>query len=127
MNEKRLQVEFPKALFISANDRLHWAEKAKRTKDIRTLAMLAARERDPAPIPCLVDVTIHRPKGGTLRDAENSAPTVKACLDGLRDAQVLAEDDRKHVVAITYRIAPKNRADDRYGIEINFIDQEVAF
>ena len=122
-----LHVTVPASLFISANARLHWAEKARRTRTIRALAMLEARERDPAPIPCLVDVTIHRPKGGTLRDAENAAPTVKACLDGLRDAQVLAEDDRKHVVAITYRIAPKNRADDRYGIEINFIDQEVPW
>ena len=119
--------EIPKALFISANARLHWAEKARRTRTIRALAMLEARERDPAPIPCLVDVTIHRPKGGTLRDAENGAVTVKACLDGLRDAQVLAEDDRKHVVAVTYRIAPRNRTDDRYGIEINFIDQEVPW
>ena len=32
-----IAVEFPKSLFISANDRLpHWAEKARRTKDIRT-------------------------------------------------------------------------------------------
>ena len=122
-----IAIKFPKTLFISANDRLHWAERAKRTKAIRALAMLEARERDPAPIPCLVDVTIHRPKGGTLRDAENASPTVKACLDGLRDAQVLAEDDRKHVTAITYRIAPKNRTDNRYGIEINFIDQEVPW
>ena len=123
-----IAVEFPKSLFISANDRFpHWAEKARRTKALRTLARLAARGHTPAPIPCLVDVTIHRPKGGTLRDAENAAPTVKACLDGLRDAQVLAEDDRKHVTAITYRIAPKNRTDDRYGIEINFIDQEVPW
>ena len=122
-----IRIQIPTAEFISANDRLHWAEKARRTRAIRALAMLEARERDPAPTPCLADVTIHRPKGGTLRDAENSAPTVKACLDGLRDAHVLAEDDRKHVTAITYRIAPKNRTDDRYGIEINFIDQEVPF
>lgn len=122
-----IAVEFPKSLFISANDRLHWAAKAKRVREIRNLAGLIARGHTPAPIPCLVDVTIHRPKGGTLRDAENAAPTVKACLDGLRDAQVLAEDDRKHVVAVTYRIAPKNRADDQYGIELNFIDQEVPW
>lgn len=120
-------VALPKPAFISANDRLHWAEKAKRTKAIRALAMLEACERDPAPIPCLVDVTIHRPRRGTLRDAENAAPTVKACLDGCRDAGLLADDDRKHVVAVTYRIAPKNRSDDQYGIELNFIDQEVVF
>ena len=121
-----IAIKFPKTLFISANDRLHWAERAKRTKAIRALAMLEARERDPAPIPCLVDVTIHRPKGGTLRDAENASPTVKACLDGLRDAQVLAEDDRKHVVAVTYRIAPKNRADTNYVLEFAFIPQAQA-
>ena len=124
-----IRVQIPTAEFISANARLHWAEKARRTRTIRQRAMLAARAArvDPAPIPCLVTVTITRPRGGRLRDAENASPTVKACLDGLRDAQVLAEDDRKHVVAITYRIAPKNRADDRYGIEINFIDQEVPW
>ena len=32
-----IAVEFPKSLFISANDRFpHWAEKARRTKALRT-------------------------------------------------------------------------------------------
>ena len=30
-----IAIKFPKTLFISANDRLHWAERAKRTKAIR--------------------------------------------------------------------------------------------
>ena len=120
-------IPIPKRTFLSQNDRLHWAAKAKRVREIRNLAGLIARGHTPAPVPCLVDVTIHRPKGGTLRDAENGAVTVKACLDGCRDAGLLAEDDRKHVTAITYRIAFKNRTDDRYGIELNFIDQEVSW
>ena len=122
-----IRIQIPAAEFISANDRPHWATKARRTATIRQRAMLAARAShvDPAPIPCLVTVTITRPKGGRLRDAENAAPTCKAAIDGLRDARVLAEDDRSHVVAVITRIAPKNGAGAHYVLDIDFIPQEV--
>ena len=38
-----IAVEFPKGLFISANDRLHWAAEARRVRTIRQRAALAAR------------------------------------------------------------------------------------
>ena len=38
-----IRVQIPTAEFISANDRLHWAEKAPRVRAIRQRAALAAR------------------------------------------------------------------------------------
>ena len=124
-----IRVQIPTAEFISANARLHWAEKARRTRTIRQRAMLAARAArvDPAPIPCLVTVTITRPRGGRLRDAENASPTCKAAIDGLRDAGILAEDDRSHVVAVIPRIAPRNGEGPHYALDIDFIPQEVPW
>ena len=123
-----IAVEFPKVLFISANDRFpHWAEKARRTKALRTLAHLAARETAPVPTPTLVAVTIHRPRRGTLRDPDNAQPTWKALIDGFTDAGLWPDDDRHHVLGPVARIAPKNRDDDQYRFEFTFTHQEVSW
>ena len=121
-----IAVTIPAVLFISANDRLHWAVKAKRVREIRTIAACYTRGHT-APTPAHLDVLIHRPKGGALRDAENAAPTVKAALDGCRDSGVIPEDDRRTIVAVTYRIAPKNRTDSNYLFEFTFTSQEITW
>ena len=122
-----IAVEIPAAWFLSANDRLHWAETARRTKWIRAAAYIAARGRPPIPTPTLVKLVIHRPKGGRLRDPDNAAPTWKAAIDGIVDAKLLPDDDRHHVLGPVARIAPKNRTDDQYRFEFTFTHQEVAF
>ena len=122
-----IAVTIPSAWFISANDRLHWAEKARRTRAIRLATRAAATGHQPFATPCLVTVTIHRPRGGRMRDAENGAPTGKACVDGLRDAGILPDDDQRHVVAVIPRIHLTNRQDGTYLLEIDHVHQEVPW
>ena len=94
---------------------------------IRRLATYAARGHTPPPTPCLVGLTIHRPKGGALRDADNAQPTWKAAIDGFTDAGLWPDDSRQYVIGPHARIAPKNRADTNYVLEFAFIPQEVAW
>ena len=69
--------------WLSANDRLHWAEKARRTKALRAMGFAAwykaGRPRyNKARL--TVDVTwpdLRR------RDAANAHPTIKALIDGM--------------------------------------------
>jgi Holliday junction resolvase RusA-like endonuclease len=41
------------------------------------------------------------------RDVPNVWPTVKACVDGCVDAEVIADDDDSHVESMTFRRAPE--------------------
>lgn len=82
---------------ISGNSRMHWAEKMRRTRDIRLASKLLA-----ARIPDLGRITVDLTwfvKDHTRRDGgENLAPTLKPMIDGLVDAGVVLDDDPAHVV-----------------------------
>ena len=41
------------------------------------------------------------PLSATFTGTDGIAPTVKACIDGLRDAGVIADDDTRHMTALT--------------------------
>lgn len=89
---------------LTANQRLHWAQRAQITKTIRTLAATLARD-----VPFLerIEVTLVWVVGDRRRrDADNTVPTLKALCDGLVDADVVADDVpelmRKHMPVIRY-------------------------
>lgn len=98
-----LILTIPRAWWWSANARLHWAEKARRTRHVRIAAAWEARR---------AGITGHRrvtvaahigyPRAGRA-DPSNAAPVVKAALDGLTDAGVWPDDDSEHVVSVAYR------------------------
>ncbi|QHO91953.1 hypothetical protein CWT12_12405 [Actinomyces sp. 432] len=90
----------PKGEWITSNGpagRLHWAEKARRTRRLRERAGWEARRaRIPAMPRARIDAYIH----GRFRrrvDPANTYPTVKALVDGLVDARVLPDDDSRHL------------------------------
>lgn len=61
------------------------------------------------------------------RDASNYMPTIKAAIDGLVDAQVLADDDDEHLLELTIRRgAPAERK--KLGVQgaLTLIVTEVA-
>lgn len=78
---------------LTANQRLHWAVKARTTADVRRTAMLLARA---AKLPQGVEhVTIelhYTPRDRRRRDADNLVPTLKAACDGLVDAGLVPDD-----------------------------------
>jgi crossover junction endodeoxyribonuclease RusA len=90
---------------LNANERLHWAVRAKRTKALREWAgWEARRQRLPHCETIGVRVTV-RPgvRTPTARfDPPNWAGTSKACIDGLVDARVVPDDGAPHVWAVTF-------------------------
>lgn len=98
--------------WINANDRSHWARRARLTKLWRNMTAARAREVHNGPplpglvrIECRVHKTTNRPY-----DIENLSLTGKACVDGLRDAGVIAEDTIKHVAGVDMRDGGKRPA-----------------
>lgn len=90
------------AHWLTSNGRYYWADKARRTKQIRThtaWSMLAAQAPPVTDYPVLITARIGYPKNGPA-DPENAHPSVKACIDRLRDAGVLAEDNDRHVAGV---------------------------
>lgn len=105
---------------LNANHRLHWRVVRRRTAYWRqlTAVVVQASQGRPQPLPDRVRIvaTISYPDR-RRRDVGNLAPTVKAIVDGLTDAGVLADDDDLHVLgpdirrghgpfAITIRLEP---------------------
>lgn len=90
--------------WVSANDRSHWASKARLVKQWREAAAIHAKAAklphitEPVQITGWVHRTINR-----RADAHNRILTVKAVIDGLVDAGVLDDDNDKHVTAVTMR------------------------
>lgn len=80
----------------------HHYDQAATVTPWRQAAALAARGMEPIAPPVTITATIHKSHNRRY-DLDGITPTVKACIDGLRDAGVLAEDDDRHVVALTVR------------------------
>lgn len=78
---------------LTANQRLHWAARARLTADVRRTAMLLARAAH-LPRDCEhVTVALHyTPRDRRRRDADNLVPTLKAACDGLVDAGLVPDD-----------------------------------
>lgn len=92
-----LVVEFPPpAKCLTMNQRLHWAAKAKLSREWRDAAKWGAHEfrgrtQTKQQPPCLV--TVHVPVvGNRRRDPHNWFPTVKPIVDGLVDAGLWPDD-----------------------------------
>lgn len=99
-------IEMPAGLeLVNANDRMHWARKARIVRELRKAGWACARK---ARVPRLdrvrVTVEYQPPTASRARDAGNWAPTGKALIDGCRDAGVLPDDNSKHVEEEAYRI-----------------------
>lgn len=77
---------------ISANSRMHWAQRSKITRQIRSrTAALAVEHCVPALGRC--DVSLYyRPRDSRRRDADNLVPILKAACDGLVDAGIVPDD-----------------------------------
>ncbi len=101
-----LTIQVPANEWISANGRMHWRERASRTKRLRRRGWLEARRNGLLPMR-RVFLTAHvQYANGGRADPANAYPTVKALVDGLVDFGVLTDDDSKHLPAMTFKRAP---------------------
>lgn len=86
---------------LTANQRMHWAEKARITREVRqTACVLVKAAKAPKTTGRLV-ITLHwRPSVKRRRDSVNLAPLLKALVDGaVLDTGIAPDDDTEHVSA----------------------------
>src|SRR5699024_10335942 len=102
-----LTLTIPDEYWLTSNQRLHWAVKAKRTKFIRTLAHVTAGNAFNGRTwqVAHVGVFVGYPTRAKV-DPSNAAPALKAALDGIVDAGVLPDDNHEHVPSVTYMREP---------------------
>lgn len=112
MTSWRLQLPAP-TQWVSANDRSHWASKARLVKEWRAAGALWARSKRLPHITEPVQITawVHR-TDRRRADAHNRLPTVKAAIDGLVDAGVLTDDSDQYVTAVAMKAGPVVLAKD---------------
>lgn len=122
-----LTFDIPATLWLSANDRHHWREKAKRTKALREMGYVKAKaERVPAYTIASLAVYVGYPTS-RRSDPANSYPTVKGLVDGMTDAGVWPDDDSAHLPLITFGRDPDTKTPGRYRLRMVLMSQEVPF
>lgn len=116
MTTTTLAFTIPRSWWITANGRYHWAEKARRTRNLRHLAATTARGLEPVGT-VHVAAFIGYLRNGTA-DPANSADTVKALIDGMTDAHLWPDDDSTHVIGPTYLRDPKSPTPGHYTVRL---------
>lgn len=110
-----LTFPWPRPL-LSANDRLHWAEKARLTRTIRDLTKIAARN-----IPASDHATVRLVwvvRDNRRRDEDNTYPTFKAMCDGLVDAGVVPDDTPQYMTKLAPLIRMEAGGKARIELEV---------
>jgi hypothetical protein len=98
------RIDLPCGPLLTSNQRLHHMAKADLTKDLRGYAATLAKA---AHIPLLERVHVYAyviPPDRRKRDPANWYPSVKAAIDGIRDAGVIPDDDAAHLVGPDMRL-----------------------
>ncbi|GAB2613723.1 hypothetical protein [Pseudactinotalea suaedae] len=103
-----LVVEVPDAAWMSANHRVHWAQRKRRTQWLRKLAWaLANNQHVPTELatPVTVVAYVSMPSRRAF-DPNNANPTTKAMIDGLTDHGCWPDDKAEHVLGPDHRLGP---------------------
>lgn len=103
---------------LRPNDRLHWAVKARLTREMRHTAHLRAKNANIPTLGKSAVVVTWFPPDRRRRDANSLVLASKAWIDGLVDAGIWPDDDPTHVATETYRIGPPDPANPRIEITI---------
>lgn len=114
--------------FLSANDRLHWAHKARIVRQWREAACWAFKAAKIQPFTQQVHITavIHKPHGRRY-DAANFYPTCKAAIDGGTDAGAWSDDDNDHVIGPDMRRGAADKVNPRLTLEIRAVGAIAAW
>jgi crossover junction endodeoxyribonuclease RusA len=105
---------------LTANQRLHWAARARRTKNLRETTAWLARAQHIPPLGQVYllgeyvaphKVSRNQPDKRKF-DPNNWQDTAKACCDGIVDAGVVEDDDHEHVTGPDMRLTFADRPGD---------------
>lgn len=104
---------------LTANQRLHWAEKARRTEMVRTAVAWRARQLKIPPQEYVIVQLHYVPAVQRRRDASNLAPTQKPAVDGLVDAGVVKDDTAEWVGELMPIIHPPGPGPARMWLAVS--------
>lgn len=116
-----------KALWLTANQRLHWSTRMRRTRMLRAYAASEARIHGLAGKrlgPSIVTAVIGYP-AATRADPANAAPTVKAIIDGFVDARVWDDDDDLHIPSIAFERDPNKTQKGTHTVTLIIQEQDT--
>lgn len=102
MNEMTVTVHASN--LMTANQRLHWAQKAAITRTPRDTGRINARFQN---LPAMerAHLTVYVSwQNARRRDVSNIAPTIKALVDGIVEAGILPDDDDLHLTGPDLRV-----------------------
>ena len=114
-------LDIPPGELINANERLHWAVRARRTADLKADAARVARARGVPRMDRIRVVGVVHPPNRRRRDPHNLYPTLKAYIDGLVVAGVIVDDDAAHLVGVEMRLGDPARL-LRLSLEIHRVN-----
>ena len=121
MSTVTLWLDIPATEVLTSNQRLHWGERARRTRALRWRATLAYRAAGKPRLEvahCVARLTYRDQR---RRDDHNIMSTLKACVDGVVAAGLLPDDNHKHLVGPDIRVTEPDRDQAGYlGIELRF-------
>lgn len=118
----RLIFNVPREWWLNANQRLHWAQRKTRTSALRELAAIESRGAVIFKHPVHALAIVSTPTNSRF-DPPNAAPTVKALIDGIVDAGMLADDNHEHLPRVSFERGPKTGQPGNYQIILDL--QEV--
>lgn len=95
--------------WLNSNDRGMWAKHSTLTRQWRQMAGWAAVAARVEPIERAYILAEFRFPDRRRRDPANWYPTVKACVDGLVDVGVLADDSADRLIGPDLRLGPVSR------------------
>lgn len=116
-----------KVLWLTANQRLHWSTRMRRTRMLRAYAASEARIHGLAGSrlgPSIVTAMIGYPTKGRA-DPTNAEPTVKAIIDGLVDARVWDDDDHTHIPSVAFTRDPNKAPKGTHTVTLIIQEQET--
>jgi len=104
MTGRSWRIDLPCGPLLNSNQRNHHMKEYRLTQQIRAEATILARKEK---IPPLEKVRLFAwviPPDRRKRDPANWYPSVKAAIDGIRDAGVIPDDDAEHLVGPDMRL-----------------------
>lgn len=111
-------LDIPPGDLLNANERVHWAVRARRTRDLKRDAYVVAMSRGVPRMDRIRVVGVVHPPDRRRRDPHNLYPTLKAYIDGIVQAGVIVDDDAEHLVEVVMRLGPVSRP-LRLSVEIH--------
>ena len=123
----RIALTLHPAVWLTANQRLHWSTRMRRTRMLRAYAASEARIHGLAGRrlgPSVVTAVIGYPTQ-TRADPANAAPTVKAIIDGFVDARVWDDDDHLHIPSVAFTRATDKTPKGTHTVALIIQEQET--